>query len=478
MDSTTSASDANLFKSQEFYRTPHWNLWEFLTSKKPGILYLVLVGFSFLVHADHVLISVISSAVILLFLIFRTDIGAVLWVVMTLLAPDREVYKLTVPGKWIISNSFFLNSMNGFTFIVLIIVISLGFFLCYLMISPGRIHYLIFWVLLLPFIIPMHGFLHTSDMRIAISDSRYLFAPVAMFLALKASRVSAQTLMDVFSATLLVKALTVILLSYILTEPGLTYWGYTTYLLPLLLPLNYNKSVKVKLILTVIVFICIFTYPARGRIICFLYALGIMLFAGGQKYRVIVMISAGIIAIFVIPPLIVEYADAMWMRYILWKFNTYSIFSSSSISANMRLVEFLNIMSEQIRQIYPMFIGKGYGGYFVDNFIEFDYSALIGGSAFPDAHIYQRTFFDPHTNINFMLLKSGLFSTLFFFCGLAYFAFMRKYRYCDPRARYLMLYLPILGVVMVAIKISLIFGAFLFVLNQLLLEKRLRWRRC
>jgi len=435
-------------------------------AESPLKLYGLIAGCALLTHIDSDVISAIIAFFLIIFLIVQIELGSFFLLVFSILAPDRVVYKIFGEENLII-NSIFLNKFNGITYIVPIILVALGVVIFYMPWRAIRLKKNILMFLVLPLIIPIHGLLTSTDLRILISDFRYLIVPLTIFGVFSASKVPGSSLLKILNATLIVKIAFIILISLILSKPSLTYWGYAVYLIPLVLILNYDEPLLLKMMLMILTLIIVLTFPARGRIICFIYLYIISFFISGYRYRIINIVLITFCLLLIVPWLLNSYPDGQWLRFTIWKLNTFNIFSELSRSANMRLLEFCNIINEQIELVYPLFIGKGYGGYFVDNYIPFDYQAIIGGGAFPEEHIINRTFYDPHTNINFLLLKAGLFPAIIFFAGLSYFGF-RKYNYSTDwkiKARYVMLFLPILGIIMVSVKISIVFGVYLYLLS-------------
>lgn len=419
--------------------------------------------YSFLLHADIAYFSALSAIAIVVLMICKPILGVPFFVATVVLAPDRPVSVLS--GATLVEHSIFLDTVGGFTYISLIVFFVAFLVGMYVIKDKIPLQKGVIIAFAIPFLLPFYGFLTTDDMRKCISDSRYFLAPFAVFGVLALSKFSYQKLLWLLNWCLVAKCVTMLFVAFTGGGISLVYWGTTGYFMPLILLLNIDRNTAHNIILTIIVLISLLIYPARGRLMVLGLALIVVFFHGKNTHRIALGVLILLIVTSALPWLAKNYGAVH--RYFTWKITTVNIFDPTSHSSSMRKDEFMNIGYEAITKIYPFFVGEGYGGYFVDNYKQFDYAEISGGGAFRDEWIHKRAFYDPHTNINFMMLKSGVVFTAIFFGGIMYFAFIKRYK-VPKQLRLALFFLPVIAVAMQSIKISLIFGMFIYLLNEAL----------
>lgn len=167
---------------------------------------------------------------------------------------------------------------------------------------------------------------------------------------------------------------------------------------------------------------------SRGDILLFVLDLLIFIFLiiSSLKQTKITIKRTNILIILLIiiilfPSILLYHLNKASYIFLIYKINFFSkeIWSGNiSHSPKIRIYEFKNIFQEGVDLIYPLFIGKGFGGYFTYNnypanfkFDLFDYSKN---------ELAQQTYFNPHTFINFYLLKGGMILLLFYLFILIY----------------------------------------------------------
>jgi len=89
--------------------------------------------------------------------------------------------------------------------------------------------------------------------------------------------------------------------------------------------------------------------------------------------------------------------------------------SAMSGSASVRKYELVNIWSKNNNNIWAIFFGQGLGGYF--DFTKTGYPIALGVSDFSRTELISNMYQKPHSFLNFMLLKGGLF-LLFSYCAI------------------------------------------------------------
>lgn len=100
-------------------------------------------------------------------------------------------------------------------------------------------------------------------------------------------------------------------------------------------------------------------------------------------------------------------------------------------SASIRYYEFLNIYNDCVNYVYPLLIGKGFGGYFT--FDAYDAPGLLSLSDFSTKQLQLMKFTRPHTFINFTLLKGGV-AFMIYYIGLIFLSFIYGVRGCRSAA--------------------------------------------
>jgi len=425
--------------------------------------FFTILLYSFVVHSDIAVIAYAIALTVVVVLMVRPRFGVLFLLCTIVLSPDRVISEVTT-GRIIIENSIFLNMFGGFTLSTFVVVACavVAAILSYAMrIRPAYSR--MFWPLFLPLFVPLHGLVHTDEIRVFVSDVRYLLAPLPTYALLLASNTSPYEVIRIFGLSLLAKCVTVIVISFWSSGLTLIFWGFVVYLVPTLVFLQARSSVRFQLMTAPCILCPILFFPGRGRVLVFLFCVAASFYRGNWKHRAILGFISALMFLVLILPLLRQ--ETLVARHFLYKIRTVNAFDEDNQSANVRLVEFVNIVQGAFHKWYPLLIGEGYGGSFTDEYYPFDIRSLLAsGAAFKEEQILRGEFYDTHTNLNFMMLKAGPLWTFAFFIALTYFGIMRKYP-VPSEYGLLMFFLPVLGFIMVTIKISLLFGYFAFLLR-------------
>ncbi len=116
-----------------------------------------------------------------------------------------------------------------------------------------------------------------------------------------------------------------------------------------------------------------------------------------------------LILMIVIPPIILFRINSSIYHFLLFKmeFFTKELWSGDfTASPAIRIYEFKNIVTDMARSIYPLFIGRGFGSYFID--WHFPFEIPIGLFDYSKEELMIGRYFKPHTFFNFLFLKGGL----------------------------------------------------------------------
>ena len=202
-------------------------------------------------------------------------------------------------------------------------------------------------------------------------------------------------------------------------------------LLPLFLTMIYVLSKKLKSFQVVLISLVIFLGGfsiSRGDILLFVIDLMMLIFLiissfGNYKFnnktmKIIIII---LIIIILFPPILLYHLNKSAFIFLVYKINffTKEIWTGNiSESPSIRIFEFKNIFKEASDLIYPLFIGKGFGGYFTYKNYPSDFKFSLFDYSLKE--LSQQIYFRPHTFINFYLLKGGIVLLLFYLSIIVY----------------------------------------------------------
>lgn len=206
-------------------------------------------------------------------------------------------------------------------------------------------------------------------------------------------------------------------------------------ILPLFFAIIYYFSKKVSylklVLLSLVVFMGGFSIQ-RGDIMFFVIDLFVFIYLIVSSLRESnltvkrsTIISIILIIIILIPPIILY--NFHRTAYLLWEYKidffTEELASGKiSESPKIRIYEFKNIFKEGVDLVYPLLIGKGFGGYFTYKNFPADFE--FGLFDYTKEELRNRKYFNPHTFINFYLLKGGLILLLFYIFLIIYMFFL------------------------------------------------------
>jgi hypothetical protein len=111
----------------------------------------------------------------------------------------------------------------------------------------------------------------------------------------------------------------------------------------------------------------------------------------------------------IIPPIILYNINSSIYHFLVYKleFFTKEIWSGEFTSSPaVRLYEFNNIVRDFVDSVYPLFIGRGFGAYFIDWHVPI--GIPIGLFDYSKEQLMLGRFFKPHTFFNFLFLKGGI----------------------------------------------------------------------
>ncbi|MFL7943679.1 hypothetical protein ACKA0G_24760 [Priestia megaterium] len=443
-----------------------------LNKKKIFIVTLIFL-YSLIVHLNSYYVSIFSFILIVSTVLLKPKIGFYVFLVTIIVTPDLNVIAI-YSQKILISHSIFLDTLGGMT-IITITTISV-FAISFVRNFNIQINKFIFCFIILPLIIPLYGIVTTDNFREYISAASYIITVLTMFYLLSTIKVETTKVIHILYVCLIIKMIDIVIFTTMLEGFTLVYWGSVAYLFPIVLLIKHSKrSSLFSTILILLVISNLIIFPARGRIALFLVILLIFIFSNTSikklaKVLTLLCVSMSISYIIVttlVPDEVTSYAK--------WKIETANPTEEENKSASIRYIEFQNIILGSLHKGYPLIIGEGYGGYFVDKYVPFNISDLVNdgkGAAFKPEWIQSRQFYRPHTVLNILLLKAGILPTLVFFAGLFYLAL----KYCvlvknKNEIHLLIGILPFIAFIMYTQKLQLIFGLILVLFNQYLVRK-------
>lgn len=119
--------------------------------------------------------------------------------------------------------------------------------------------------------------------------------------------------------------------------------------------------------------------------------------------------SVILILMITIPPIILYRINSSIYYFLLYKieFFTKEMWTGDFTSSPaVRIYEFVNIVQDFGRSVYPLFIGRGFGAYFIDWQTPFEIP--IGIFDYSKDQLVLGRYFKPHTFFNFLFLKGGI----------------------------------------------------------------------
>lgn len=128
-----------------------------------------------------------------------------------------------------------------------------------------------------------------------------------------------------------------------------------------------------------------------------------------HKLRGFAVSNIILILMVAIPPLILYNLNSQAYHFLMYKmeFFTKELWSGEyTQSPAVRIYEFKNIVSDFARSVYPLFIGRGFGAYFID--WQYPFDIPLGLFDYSKEELIMGRYFKPHTFFNFLFLKGGL----------------------------------------------------------------------
>jgi hypothetical protein len=439
-----------------------------MENKKSFISLFLIFLYGLILHSNTFFVSVIVFIIVLTLIISLPKHGFILFLITVIISPDLLVTK-TYTGEVIISHSIFLDSLGGITFIT---ILSISILIISAIRKPNlEINKFIFFTIFVPLIIPLYGILTTNNIPEFISSSSYFVVLIAMFFFLQSIKINRETLIDIFYYSIITSMILNIIITF---YHGFTlvFWGSLCYAFPMVLLMKYkNRSYFTDILLISLIVMNLLIFPARGRIIVFIIILTIFLIVklnvkNFLKTTVSIMIvSLIVVSLYknIIPNEVISYLE--------WKIGTVDPTDMENESSSIRLIELQNIIMGSFDKIYPIFIGEGYGGYFVDKYVSFNISSILDSHAYKNEWIYERTFYRPHTVLNILLLKAGLLPTMIFFSSIFYLIgyYLRKIGKTEVNTRFIIV-LPFLAFVMYTQKLQIVFAICMYILNESIIK--------
>lgn len=115
---------------------------------------------------------------------------------------------------------------------------------------------------------------------------------------------------------------------------------------------------------------------------------------------------------------LVQWINPKFYNYFMWKFTTFNPMAEGGESSKIRFVSFVNIFHELTANPYYFLFGKGFGGYFEDQFMPF--GGLLSNGGFSEKWIAEGKFYKPHGMTLYSLLKYGVVMA-----GIIFFTILR-----------------------------------------------------
>lgn len=172
-----------------------------------------------------------------------------------------------------------------------------------------------------------------------------------------------------------------------------------------------------KLISYAAIFLCILSFgvaAARGRIIVLFIQLLLFFYLIG-KLRVIPVFLASITIAFLLLPLINE---SMYL-FLMWKLESFTPQYDSGESSLVRVVEYKNIIAQNLRSFHEFIFGQGLGGSWNSKLYPYGFN-LYDTDSYPAEWIRNDRYFKPHGVIQFIILKFGFLGIFLIYGSLAY----------------------------------------------------------
>ncbi|ENL6904417.1 hypothetical protein AB5R89_004584 [Enterobacter ludwigii] len=411
-----------------------------------GVLLIALLsGFyvQYLAETTYgLVISYVMFALVVFCCLISLELSIKLYILVSLITPQ---FSRTFVEQVVSSNNQDVDSFYSFHSVQfaglglsVISIIFIGFIsickLLYLHIKlEDREALLFFRGLYIVFIVLLFSTLvsgligRTPDIRYVISDFRMFIiwgvGALAAILLCRDERII-EKMYNVLLFSVLVIGLRTLLFfinDYITGRPNLEYatQAYIAY------PLMFVFAMTIKNLIKRIIMTCVALLAAISMkrediafvFLCILAVFFLIVFLKDGRLRkngllaLIVLVAVTFLAIFALAIYSPQSFD-----FLLYKFDFFSkLFSGdeqSSGSVLVRLYELQNIIGYSINQIYPIFIGLGFGGYF--DFSLTGYPIVLGVSDYSINELLTNKFVRPHSFTNFMYLKGGLIFLIYY----------------------------------------------------------------
>ncbi|MCF6775566.1 hypothetical protein L3V83_03150 [Thiotrichales bacterium 19X7-9] len=403
--------------------------------------------------------------IILFLFIFNIKIAAKLALVTFLASPDVSLISFTStdPSDALITHSIYLDKLFGFTLALLVSCCVLVMALIRVNWMHLKIHKNIALYIFLPLLIPCYGLL-VNQFNIAFSSSSIFFGLLVGFWICHIGEINFKQFSSLLLSVILSVSIINIFFSLVELKGGMLFFGNIGTLFPVAIFFIDQLMLIWRFILLALLGWNLLLHPARSRIVGYLYAAFVFLL----KQMLRAMIYLIIVALFVI--LIWGVLPDNYTGFLLWKLSSINIFDPNNVSSYTRYVELVNILHQNITNIFHFALGSGYGGTYTDQYMNFPDIALYS-TAFSEHEVTSHVFHSSHLAFSDMLLYSGVILTLMFYFGIFKLTFIdiQKIKLRDKSQQLFLLYLPFWVLCMYNQLTYIVFGIFIYYLNDYLL---------
>ena len=181
---------------------------------------------------------------------------------------------------------------------------------------------------------------------------------------------------------------------------------------------------KSSLILYFAIFLCVISFGlsvSRGKIILLVFQLVVFFYIIGKlkKLPIIIISVSGLIF------LVVPFISESIFNALIWKIQSFIPDANAAQSSIVRLIEYQNIINQNLDSVTEFFFGQGIGGSWNSEYARYPF-ILYDTDSYPDEWISNDVFYKPHGIIQFIILKFGFLGFFLIFFSLGYYIFKCK----------------------------------------------------
>ena len=176
---------------------------------------------------------------------------------------------------------------------------------------------------------------------------------------------------------------------------------------------------KSSLMLYLAIFLCVISFGlavSRGKIILLITQTLLFFFITGKLKKLPIFIISSVGLIFLVIPFI----SVSIYNALIWKLLTFTPDADLGQSSIVRLIEYQNIISQNLNSLPEFIFGQGLGGSWNSEYAKYPFT-LYDTYSYPEEWIQKDQYFKPHGIIQFIILKFGFGGFIIIYTTLIYY---------------------------------------------------------